>query len=250
VLADIEEEALTKAWIGLKDMGAQVVAAVTDVSREEDIKALAQKTLSEFGQVHLLFNNAGVGAGSLLWNSTNADWQWTMGVNLWSIIYSTNIFVPLMLNQKNECHIVNTASQAGLESGPGNGIYRVTKHAVVSFSETLYHELKMINSQISVSVLCPSFVKTRICDGDRNRPKSLKNPVEHTNSGNIQNVIDQMIRRAVENGIAPDEVAEKTLSAIKEKHFYILTHPESKLMVKQRMENIINELNPTMLVPM
>lgn len=249
VLADIEEETLAKAEKELRETGAETLAVVTDVSEEGDLQALAQKTLDAFGGVHVLFNNAGVGAGSLLWDSTVADWQWVMNVNLWGAIHATRIFVPLMLKQQTDCHIVYTASRAGLETGPFNGIYRVTKHALVGFSETLYHELRVINSQIGVSVLCPGFVRTKICDAHRNRPVELRNPAGTEELPPQANVLDQMMREAVRNGISPEEVADRTFEAIGKGQFYVLPDPEYKPAVRLRMEDILNERNPTLIIP-
>ena len=141
VLADVEVEELAKTEASMKASGATVLALRTDVSQASDMEALAQKTLEAFGAVHLLCNNAGVGTDAAIWKSTIADWEWVIGVNLWGVIHGVRIFVPIMLKQDTESHIVNTASMAGLISGPGLGAYKVTKHAVVALSETLYHEL-------------------------------------------------------------------------------------------------------------
>ncbi|SES99140.1 NADP-dependent 3-hydroxy acid dehydrogenase YdfG [Natronincola peptidivorans] len=249
VLADIEEETLYRTERDLKAIGAETLAVVTDVGKEKDVNLLAEKTLQAFGEVHLLFNNAGVGGGTMLWESTLADWQWVMNVNLWGVIYATRSFVPIMLKQNNECHIVNTASRAGLETGPFNGIYRVTKHAVVSFSETLYHELKTVNTKIGVSVLCPGFVNTQICDAHRNRPENLANPLETQKATPEGKMVDLMIREAVADGISPEEVAEITFRAIEKNQFYILTDTEAKGGVKHRMAAIINGENPAAIIP-
>ena len=170
VLADVEVEALAKTEAGLKSSGATVLAVPTDVSQARDVAALAQKTLEVFGAVHLLCNNAGVGTEAAIWESTLEEWEWVMGVNLWGVIHGVRAFVPHMLAQDTECHIVNTASMAGLISGPGLGAYKVTKHAVVSLSETLYHELAERGARVGVSVLCPGIVNTRIMESARNRP--------------------------------------------------------------------------------
>ncbi|GIO09516.1 short-chain dehydrogenase [Brevibacillus reuszeri] len=249
VLADVEAAALATAEQELKSAGATVLAVVTDVAKESDILALAQKTMETFGAIHLLFNNAGVGGGSTIWNSTSADWQWVMNVNLWGAIHATRIILPIMLQQETECHIVNTASLAGLESGPGNSIYRVSKHALVSLTETLYHELKLMRSNIGVSVLCPGFVRTQICDADRNRPAELSKPGDIAAPTTMTTMIDQFIRAGVEQGISPDEIAEQTFIAIKNNRFYILPDPAYKQSVKQRMEDILNQQNPTFVVP-
>ena len=173
VLADVEEDALARAEATMSDTGATVLAVPTDVSAASDVEALARKTLEAFGAVHLVHNNAGVGVGGRIWENTVADWEWVMGVNMWGVIHGIRVFVPLMLEQDTEGHVVNTASVAGLVSGPGLGIYKVTKHGVVTLSETLHHELVQIGAKIGVSVLSPGFIRTQIMDSDRNRPASL-----------------------------------------------------------------------------
>src|ERR1044071_1599934 len=178
VLADVDESALAQAERDLKDAGAEALAVRTDVSKAGDVEALARRTLEAFGAAHLLFNNAGVGAGTTVWESTLEDWQWVLGVNLWGVIHGVRTFVPLMLKQADECHIVNTASMAGLVSGPALGVYKVTKHGVVSLSETLQCELALMKSKVGVSVLCPAGVKTRVMESERNRPEELRNASE------------------------------------------------------------------------
>jgi len=150
VLADIEEEALSQAEKEMKAAGASVLAVVTDVSKASDVEALAQKTLDAFGAVHLLCNNAGVGVGGCVWECTIEDWKWVLGVNLWGVINGVRVFVPIMLEQDTECHIVNTASGLGLISSPYPGIYKVTKHAIITLSETLYHEMALRGTNIKV----------------------------------------------------------------------------------------------------
>jgi NAD(P)-dependent dehydrogenase (short-subunit alcohol dehydrogenase family) len=248
VLADIEEQALMQASQELKSTGTDILAVQTDVSKAGDMEALAQKTLATYGAVHLLFNNAGVGAGSTIWESTLADWEWVMGVNLWGVIHGIHTFVPLMLKQNTEAHIVNTASSAGLISGPGLGIYKVTKHGVVTLSETLYHELALSGAKIKVSVLCPGFVNTHIMDAERNRPVQLQNdPAEASISP--QNVaIYQWLQQSVQAGMPPHQVAAIVFNAIRDEKFYILTHPEVKEAVQVRMEDILQDRNPTNVV--
>ena len=179
VLADVEEEALAGAAKNIKEIGPSVLSVKTDVSRAEDVQALVEKTLDTFGEVHLLFSNAGVGAGSTAWQSTLADWQWVLGVNLWGVIHGIHYFVPVMLRQGNECYIVNTASLAGLMTYPGYVRYEVSKHGVVALSESLYYGLQGFGSDIGVSVLCPGYIRTNIMDCERNRPADWKtNPAK------------------------------------------------------------------------
>jgi NAD(P)-dependent dehydrogenase (short-subunit alcohol dehydrogenase family) len=242
VLADVEAEALAKTEAGMRAAGATVLAVRTDVSQARDVDALAQKTLEAFGAVHLLCNNAGVGTEAAIWESTIADWEWVMGVNLWGVIYGVRVFVPLMLAQDTECHIVNTASLAGLISGPGLGVYKVTKHAVVTLSETLSHELAERGAKVKVSVLCPGMVNTRIMESARNRPgRPPTTPPLDSAAGARW----EAIRERVQLGIPPTEVADAVFEALRKDRFYILTHPEGKGYVRTRMEDILQERNPT-----
>ncbi len=247
VLADVEERALKQAEEELKASSAEVLAVRTDVSQARDVERLAQQAFATYGAVHLLFNNAGVAAGTTVWESSLADWQWVLGVNLWGVIYGTRSFVPRMLEQDTEGHIVNTASIAGLASGPG-GIYAVTKHGVVALSETLYHELALRGAKIKVSVLCPGFVNTRIMDAARNRPAELQNdPAEGKVSPQEETML-QFMRQAIQAGMPPHQVADIVFKAIRDETFYILPHPEWKEAIRARMEAILQERNPT-LVP-
>jgi len=245
VLAGINEQTLTQASQELKAEGASVLAIQTDVAKAGDVEALAQKAFDTYGAVHLLFNNAGVGAGTMIWESTLADWEWTIGVNLWGVIHGIRAFVPRMLEQDTEGHIVNTASIAGLTSGPGLGIYKVTKYGVVTLSETLYHELALRGAKIKTSVLCPGFVKTRIMDGARNRPARLQNDPAEVKMGPESVALIQFMLQAVEAGMPPQQVADIVFQAIRDETFYILTHPESKEEIRVRMEDMLQERNPT-----
>ena len=245
VLADIEEQALMQTAQELNAMGADVLPVKTDVSKAADVELLALKTLAAYGAVHLLFNNAGVGAGTTTWESTLADWKWTLGVNLWGVIHGIHFFVPIMLEQDTEGHIVNTASMAGLISGPGLGIYKVTKHGVVTLSETLYDELALRGAKIKVSVLCPGFINTRIMEAARNRPAELQNdPTEEKLEPASMAVLEAM-QQAVQAGMPPKQAADIVFQAIRDEKFYILTHPELKSAIQTRMEDILQERNPT-----
>jgi NAD(P)-dependent dehydrogenase (short-subunit alcohol dehydrogenase family) len=173
VLADVDVDALTATEAALNATGAPVLAVVTDVSKAQDVDALAQRTLSAFGGVHLLCNNACVWAGISAWDTSLSDWEWVLGVNLWGVIHGVHAFVPVMLAQGTAGHIVNTASMAGLLTGRGPAVYRVSKHAVVALSEMLYHQLAQRGAHVKVSVLCPGGVDTQILDAARHRPAHL-----------------------------------------------------------------------------
>ena len=242
VLADVEAEPLATAEASLKASGATVLAVQTDVSQVRDVEALAQKTMEAFGAVHVLCNNAGVGTEAAVWESTLAEWEWVVGVNLWGVVHGVRVFVPLMLAQDAECHIVNTASMAGLIAGPGLGAYKVTKHGVVTLSETLHHELAERGAKVKVSVLCPGIVNTRIMESARNRPGDLP-PTGPRGPASEERW--EALRRLVPAGMPAAQVADAVFEALRKDRFYILTHPEGKEAVRTRMEDILQERNPT-----
>jgi NAD(P)-dependent dehydrogenase (short-subunit alcohol dehydrogenase family) len=250
VLAGINEDTLKKAEKDIKKKtGATTLVVKTDVSKAEDVKALAEKTLDAFGAVHLLFNNAGVSAGSTVWGSTLADWQWVLGVNLWGVIYGIHFFVPIMLKQKTECHIVSTSSGNGLTAITNFGPYSVSKHGVVALSETLYRELEQGGHNIGVSVLCPGIINTKILECARNRPAELQDaPGEESidmTDPKVQEMM-QSFKRIWANGMSPQQVADITFNAIREKKFYILPNMETAIpMIQARMEDILQQRNPT-----
>jgi NADP-dependent 3-hydroxy acid dehydrogenase YdfG len=192
----------------------------------------------------LLFNNAGVaGGGGYLWESRLSDWQWLLGVNVMGVVHGIRAFVPLMLEQDCECHIVNTASAAGLVSAPLMGVYNVSKHAVVTISETLFHDLRVAHSRIGVSVLCPAFVPTGIRDSERNRPADL---VERAPPTESQTMAQKQAEKAVSSGrLTAAEVAQKTFQAVREDHFYVITHPKLLRSVELRLQDIVQQRQPS-----
>ena len=246
VLADVQQEALAATAAELEAQGAQVLAMPCDVRKGEQVEALAQAAMVRFGAVHLVFNNAGVGAGGLVWESTQADWEWVLGVNLWGVIHGVRVFTPLMLacakdDPDFEGHIVNTASMAGLLNPPTMGVYNVSKHAVVSLTESLYHDLDLVGAPIGASVLCPYFVQTGISQSDRNRPDDV--PASAPTASQIAS--QATMAKAVSSGkVSAAEVAERTFAAIAEKQFYIYSHPGALGNVQKRMEDIVAGSNP------
>jgi NAD(P)-dependent dehydrogenase (short-subunit alcohol dehydrogenase family) len=247
VLADVQRDALDRAVEELKAQGASVIAAVCDVRKGEQVQALADAAVAEFGAVHLVFNNAGVGSGGLIWENTEADWEWVMGVNVWGVIHGVRIFTKLMLDAAArdasfEGHIVNTASMAGLLNAPAMGVYNVSKHAVVSLSETLYQDLQLVGAPIGASVLCPYFVPTGISQSHRNRPDDVGMTERPTAS---QLAAQAMTDKAVSSGkVSAQDVAELTFQAIADGQFYIYSHPGALAGVQERMEHIVAGTNP------
>ncbi len=241
VLADVEAGALEQAAREIAAAGAQTLAVRTDVSRGEDVERLAQTAVEKFGTVHVVCNNAGVTVSAPSWMYTVADWQWVLGVNLWGVIHGVRVFTPILLAQ-NEGHIVNTASLAGMLSGPGMATYNVSKHGVVTLSETLHHELTMLGSAVRVSVLCPGFVNTRIADATRNRPPEL---AETAPARPGSDEMHQLGRQLLAAGSPPSMVAGLVFEAIRAERFYIFPHPEWKQRIRTRMEDILEERTPT-----
>lgn len=239
VLSGINQDTLDKAAQKLKDTGAELLTVQADVARREDMEALAEKTLERFGAVHLLVNNAGVGAGSTVWGSTWEDWEWVLGVNLWGTIHGLKIFVPIMLAQDTECHILNNASNAGLLPHHASAPYQVSKHAVVALSENLHHTFAHTKAKIKVSVLLPGWVKTRILEAERNRPADLQNaPESVVRSPQEQAIIQRMIE-SVQSAITPQEYSEYVIRAIREEHFYVISHLQYMEAYKQRFDAIL-----------
>ena len=221
VLADIEEAVLDETVDQLRSKGASVVGVPTDVAAVAQVESLAARALSEFGGVHIVANNAGVGGGPVI-GTPLAVWEWVFGVNVWGVVNGCNTFLPILLEQ-NEGHIINTASLAGLGGVPGLGTYCASKFAVVGLSESLHHELSMLGSAVRVSVLCPGFVRTRIHESDRNMPADVA-AVADTPGALL---MADLAKAAVEAGISVDVVAEAVYSAVVEERFYVLTHQQA-----------------------
>jgi len=244
VLAGINEQNLIEAEKHIKPICTQTLCVQTDVSKLQDIERLAGMTLDTFGAVHLLVNNAGVIALGSVWESSLEDWRWMMDVNLWGVIYGVRVFVPIMLEQKTECHIVNTSSLAGFLPNHSSAAYQVTKHAVVALTENLYHSLVQQNTNIRTSVLCPGFVQSNIANSERNRPTEYRN---RENSGNPDflhsETIDRM-RQKIESGMTPKDAAEITFKGIINDQLYILTDMDWNQQIKTRVENIVQQHNP------
>jgi NAD(P)-dependent dehydrogenase (short-subunit alcohol dehydrogenase family) len=242
VLADIDEASLASAESELKAAGGNVLTVQTDVSKRGDVELLARRAFDAFGQVHLLFNNAGVGAGGAPWEATWNDWEWVIGVNLWGVIHGVKVFTPLMLAQNTECHIVNTSSTAGLVVGGGSAPYAVTKHAVVALSESLFLALQQRNALVKVSVLCPGLVRTNIADAEQHRPAELRNePVPLTPE--MQAGL-AAFKAAMEAATSPQKVADAVFDAIEKEQFYILSHPEWIEVVQLRTDKLLRMENP------
>ena len=246
VLVDVQADALDRASAEIKAAGAEVLSFQLDVSDAGQMQAMSQAVFARFGAPNFVFNNAGVASGGLIWENTLRDWEWVLGVNLWGVIHGVRLFTPMMLaaaakDPSWQGHIVNTASMAGLLTPPNMGVYNVSKHAVVSLSETLYQDLHLVGDQPGASVLCPYFVPTGISQSHRNRPVGLSGE-QPTRS---QLIGQAMTDRAVGSGkVSAEEVAQKVFDAMTADQFYIYSHPKALGNVQARMEAIVQQKNP------
>jgi len=247
VMADVQADALAGARAQVEALGAQVLPFRLDVSKAAEVEALAEATFQRFGVPTFVFNNAGVGAGGLIWEHTAADWDWVIGVNLLGVAHGVRVFTPAMLeaaakNPAWQGHIVNTASMAGLLNAPNMGVYNVSKHAVVSMSETLYQDLALVTDQVHAHVLCPYFVPTGISQSHRNRPAGL--PVAKPTKSQL--IAQAMSDKAVGSGkVTAAQVVQAVFEACDENRFYVYSHPHALGGVQVRLEDIMTPRNPT-----
>jgi NAD(P)-dependent dehydrogenase (short-subunit alcohol dehydrogenase family) len=246
VLVDVQQDALDRAVAELSASGVGILAQRVDVSKADQMEALAQAVQARFGAPHFVFNNAGVAIAGLLWEHSVRDWEWVMGVNVWGVIHGVRLFTPMMLAAAEadpswRGHIVNTASMAGLLTPPNMGVYNVSKHAVVSLTESLYQDLKLVTDQLSASVLCPYFVPTAINQSERNRPADLV-----VGQATKSQLIGQaMSEKAISSGkVTAAEVAARVFDAVANDQFYIYSHPKALGNARSRFDAIVAGQNP------
>ena len=243
-LADVDAAALARVVTELEAGGAVALGVPTDVRKAADVEALAARTLDAYGAVHLVCNNAGVAPVGAAWESTAADWEWVLGVNLWGVIHGVRVFTPIMLAHGEPGHIVNTASVAGLIAPPGMAAYNVSKHAVVALTESLHHDLVARGARIGCTVVCPAYFPSGIAESERTRPAELAEP-GRAKSGD-QRALEDNLRKAVMAGkLSADEVAAAVVDAVREGRFYAITHPRIKPAIEWRMRDILDGRAPT-----
>ena len=234
VLADVEDASLEDARSRLCDTGARVEACRTDVTQRDQVEALADRAFA-LGPVGLLCNNAGVNVTVTrpFWQYSGGDWEWLTHVNLWGVIHGVRSFLPRLMEQPSRSHILNTSSSAGLMAGPGLAIYKVTKHAVLSLSETLYHDLMNAGANVGVSVFCPDVVKTRLRDAGRNRPAALRDEAPRTPE---EAAAEQALRAAT--GLEPSEAARIAFEGVDAGRLYLYTHPSALEFARERLADL------------
>ncbi|MDX1734578.1 MAG: SDR family NAD(P)-dependent oxidoreductase [Halioglobus sp.] len=248
VIGDIEQSALDKTVAELGGRGS-CIGVKTDVSRAEDVQALADAALAEYGAIHVACNNAGVFAGGVLWEESLADYEWQMGVNVWGVIHGIRTFVPIMQAQGDECHVVNTASMAAVTAMPYSGIYHMTKHAVLALSESLYHELSFHAPNVKVSVLCPEAINTGIAASERNRSAA-----GYAGEGDIvetgeRDMVMQALADSTASGLGPEVMAQRVHDAIVDGRFYILSEEAWREAANIRLDDVREGRNPTFAPP-
>jgi NAD(P)-dependent dehydrogenase (short-subunit alcohol dehydrogenase family) len=237
VLADIEQAPLDEVVAELRAAGSDAVGVVTDVSKLDQVEALAATALDEFGAVHVLCNNAGVGVSAPIGDTSLEDWNWTLDVDLWGPIYGVKTFLPIM-QQQNEGHINSTSSMAGLYSSPSLGAYNVAKHGVVALMTSLERDLRLAKSNIRSSVLCPGPINTKIVDSERNR--SAESAAQHINTDAGQKFWD-MLTNTLSEGMDPDDVGPMVLDAIQDETFWVLTHPPMASIVEKQTTAMLGD---------
>jgi NAD(P)-dependent dehydrogenase (short-subunit alcohol dehydrogenase family) len=246
VLADIEGGPLEVVAEELRGTGADVFAVTADVSRHADVERIGASAMDVFGALHVACNNAGVGGGGLTWEVDMDTWQWVLGVNLWGVVHGLHVFTPHIIASGGG-HIVNTASMAGLTSPPGMSPYNVSKHAVVTMSESMSVELAMTHPEVGISVLCPGWVRTRINESERNRPGFT--PGDDLDEDHALAQMREMLDALIAEGLNPAVVANLVVEAIRERRFYVLTHPEWQDMVRDRVDRMLSGESPAVILP-
>lgn len=249
VMADVQPDALELSAHDVSAIGAEVMPFRLDVSRAQEVDAFAAAVHDRFGAPHFVFNNAGVGAGGLLWEHTAKDWDWVFGVNLLGVAHGVRAFTPMMLaaaeaDPSYVGHLVNTASMAGLLAPPNMGVYNASKAAVVSLTETLYHDLSLVTDRVRAHLLCPYFVPTAIHLSERNRPADLREA--GAGPTRSQMIAAAMSEKAVTSGrVSAAQVAQLVFDAMAEDRFYVYSHPQALAGVRTRMEDQVLPRNPT-----
>jgi NAD(P)-dependent dehydrogenase (short-subunit alcohol dehydrogenase family) len=236
VLADVEEDALSTA---VGELGGDVIGMATDVTSREQVEDLAAMAYGTFGSVDVLCNNAGVFQGGLLWECTDEDFQWTLGVNLWGILNGVRAFVPRMLAAGTEGHVVNTVSMAGLATTPFSGPYNVSKFAAMAATECLAHDLATVGAPIKVSAVCPGLVDTAISRSRRNRPAALA-----TEQSDGASFVEQALSDGTAGSMSPDDVADLVVEAVREERFLVPTRPSYAQQLTDRCEDLVSRRAP------
>jgi NAD(P)-dependent dehydrogenase (short-subunit alcohol dehydrogenase family) len=249
VLADVDRPGLEELAKSLESRGCETLVVPTDVSRPDEVDALAERSFEAFEQVHVVCNNAGVFTGGTSWETPIEDYQWVLGVNTFGVVHGIRSFVPRLIAQDSEAHVVNTASMAGVTTLPYVAAYHMSKHAVVALSEVLYHELALSQSKVKVSVLCPEMIATRIADAERSRPEHYRASQSAAAPSPAKQLVVDALSESIETGLDPSVMADRVVAAIREERFYILAEEEWRRACETRLDDIREGRNPTLAPP-
>ena len=242
VVADVDEENLEQTRKLVVERGVQAISVPTDVRKAESVEALAKAALSEFKKIHLVFNNAGVLLSGRAWERSVEDWEWVLGVNLFGCIHGARVFLPILIEQGEPAHMVNTASVGGVLVGPFLGPYIVSKHAVAALSETLYHELLETGAPVGVSCLCPGAVATGITSSERIRPAEMgtASPL----GSKAERAFAEGLTAGIATGMLADELAGHAFEGVREGRFWIFPDPAYRAAFEARAQSILQGTNP------
>ncbi|CAN5564734.1 SDR family NAD(P)-dependent oxidoreductase [soil metagenome] len=247
VLADIEAAPREVGAEEFRSAGTEVFPIVADVANAAQVDSIGQAAMDVFGGLHVACNNAGVSGGGLSWEIPLETWKWILDVDLWGVIHGVHTFTPLIIASGGG-HIANTASMAGLTSNPGMGPYNVSKHGVVTLSETMFVELAMTHPEVGVSVLCPGWVRTQINKSERNKPATDATVAPGEVDPNFS-ALKGMIDNWIAEGLQPAHVASLVVDAVRNNRFYVLTHPEWQGAVRDRVDRMLTGENPRAALP-
>ena len=239
VLVDIDPSDGERILKTVKDMGADAISVVADVSLEEEVTKMVNQTMETYGQIDLLFNNAGVAIPGPVWEVPTQDWEWILGLNVMSQVYAMKLVIPIMLKQGIPCHIVNTASVAGLLTTSGMPLYHTSKFASVALSESVAHDLKAMNANVKISVYCPGFVQTDLHNYERHRPERFKDVSDPYYQSELFKIGQARAKHVITTGIPVDSVALSVFNAIEDEEFYILTHPMYQTIIGNRVKSML-----------
>jgi NAD(P)-dependent dehydrogenase (short-subunit alcohol dehydrogenase family) len=242
VVADVDEKGLAEIQSEIEAGGGEICVVPTDVRKAKSVEALAQASLDRFGAVHLVCNNAGVLLSGCAWERTDDDWRWVLDVNLFGVVNGVRTFVPILLDQGQPAHLVNTASVGGLMVGPFLSPYIVSKHAVVALTESVFYELAALDTPVGISVLCPGPIATGIAKSERIRPADRAET--RALESEAEKEYESLLSSGIDAGLAPDAVGKIVFEGLRAQRFWIYTHPVYTEAIKGRMESILAGTNP------
>lgn len=244
VLVDIEGEEVELTKKLIEDMGGSAVAVQADVSKYDEVKHMVDVTMETYGRIDLLFNNAGVAVPGVVWELPMRDWEWIVSLNVMSHVCAMKNVIPIMLKQGTPCHIINTASVAGMITSDGMPAYHTTKHAAVALAESVSYDLQKINANIKISVFCPGFVQTDLHHSERHRPDRFRDDTDPYYTSDEYKAGQATAEYVIKTGMPIDSIGMSIFNAIEDDEFYILTHPIYTTLIGKRVKDMLEGKGP------